>query len=311
MSSALTIFVNILSPVATGLAIAMIRFCFTEIVNKTTRYSFTLVLILQVLVQICSVVTYQIKYSLATESLVLTMLLLSCFGQIYVVIGILRIFSVLDDRITPSRLYKMHVSIYAFYTILTIPSVLFTITAFAGTPFDIARELGGYELFGAAQILLTAIIEQVTSIRITFLIIRNARAMKSYNQLIRTIILLFTQALIDYFTLGIETFQIMTYDGISYANIPNDFGNRYQLVFALISIHFSLAVFTFILYKRLFVEGKSGEAGKSKGSKSSDAPLSLPVVMLLDVVRKGNVGKYDQSSTQTEIVPKTVIIRDE
>ena len=173
------------------------------------------------------------------------------------------------------------------------------------------QELGGYELFGAAQILFTAIIEQVTSIRITSLIIRNARAMRSYNQLIRTIILLFTLALIDYFTLGIETFQIMTYDGISYANIPNDFGNRYQLVFALISIHFSLAVFTFIQYKRLFVEGKSGEAGKSKGSKSSDAPLSLPVVMLLDAVKKGDNRKRDNSSCPTEIVPKTVIIRDE
>jgi hypothetical protein len=56
---------------------------------------------------------------------------------------------------------------------------------------------------------------------------------------------------------------------------------------------------------------KSDEAGKSKGSKSSDAPLSSPFVMLLDAVKKGNARRYDDSSpVRTEIIPKTVIIRD-
>jgi hypothetical protein len=313
MSTALNIFVNILTPVATLFALAMIRICFTEIVNKTTRYSFIIVLCLQVLQQICSVVTYQVKYLHPIESLTFMIMLLSCFGQIYVVVGILRIFSILDDRITPARLYKLHVSIYLLYTLLTIPSVIYTITAFAGKPFDFTKSVAGYELIGSAQAVLTAIIEQLTSVRITILIIRNARSMQSHKQLVRTIILLISQAILDYLIFGIQGFQIASYDGHgnSYADIPNDFGDRYQLVLALITIHFSLSVFTFIQYKRLFVEGKNDEAGKSKGSKSSDDPKSAPVVMLLDAVKKGNARRHDDSSpVRTEIIPKTVIIRD-
>jgi hypothetical protein len=310
MPTALNIFANLFSILVVILILVMIRMCVFEIVNKTTRYSFIAVLMMQLVQQICNFVTYQIKYSFVMEVFILAILLIASFGQIYVIVNVLRIFSVLDDRITPQRLYRFQITVYAIYVVLTTPTILVTIISITGGAYEGFLKTIGYEFPGAIQLFIAVVIEQSTSVHITKLIFRSAKSMKSYKQLIRTIAFLLMQAICDYTTMAIWTYEVISYDGTPYANVPNSFTDGYQILFSLSAMHFLISVFTFMQFKRLFVEGKSGEAGKSKGAKSSQDPLAPPVVMLVDAVRKGNVGKYDQSSTQTEIFPKTVNIRE-
>ena len=188
----------------------------------------------------------------------------------------LQIFSVLDERITKERLLRFKVVFFTIFTILTLPTILTLFFQAGADIFLFALSL--YESCGFIIAIITVLIEQVTAVYVNILIIKNAKSLATHRQLVINISLLGLQLVLDYVAFALQVYQLMTYDGTSYANLPNNFANTYQIIFTISAIHFSTSVLAFINFKRLFVAGRSVEV-ESKGSMSSP-------VMLLDAIKE-------------------------
>ena len=248
----LTAFTNLISAVAVILTLYMIYLSVKEIVNRKTRYSFIAVLLCQILQQILVITTYQIEYSSVVETFVFLLLLLSFSGQINVVVNILGTFSLLDDRITTRRLKIFKYSIFGAFFVLTAPTVVYLVALLF--PYADVRTIP-FEAIGFVLIVVTILIDQSMAVYLTVLIFRLGKATPKYNQLVKSIIHLATQAFLDYAGCAIEAYLIISFGGSSYSNIPNITANLYQLATTTATLHLASSVYTFILFKRLFIAG--------------------------------------------------------
>ena len=287
MSEILTFAAITISLFAVILATYMIYLSATEIVNSNTRYAFITVLLGQILLQILLNITFQIRYALIIENLVILILLISCFGQVSVTVCILGIFSVLDSRITPQRLKIFKYSTFGVFSVFTAPTLASTI----GFPLSVVPA----EFLTFFVVILTGIIEQSAAVYLTLLIFRHGKAIPKHKQLPKSIMFLAAQTLVDYIGYGIEVYQIYSSDGSSYEIIPNKTASLYQIIYSTATIHSAFSVYSFILFKRLFI---AGHVEKKVDNASSPQ-------LLLDVVK---AEKQLKSEVQTEEFKKTVIM---
>jgi hypothetical protein len=125
--------------------------------------------------------------------------------------NVIKIFSVLDERITIARVHKFYGGVVVIFVICSIPMVIFFI-------FDVAVEsaigkIANY--MGTVVPGLSVVIDEIQSGYITYMVFQGGRKLKAFEALVMTILYLIVQIIVDWSAVGVQLLNLSLQDNFS------------------------------------------------------------------------------------------------